>query len=221
MSLENWTPRPRPAAKTFVGRYGRLEPLDWARHRAGLYAVAGGEANGDLWRYMPLGPYIGEVAFEREFEAKRAQEGWETQIILNPHGTIMGMASFMRIREAQGSAEIGAVLFGRALQRTALATEAVFLMARYVFDELGYRRFEWKCNAANRASMRAAERFGFTYEGTFRNDMVTKGENRDTAWFSIIDSEWPRIRSAYEAWLDPANFDGTGRQIFRLKTKQA
>lgn len=219
MSLENWTPRPRPAAKTILGRYGRLEALDWSRHRTGLYAVAGGEANAALWHHMPLGPYIGEAAFEREFEAKRAQEGWETQVILNPRGTVMGMASFARIREAAGSVEIGAVLFGRGLQRTALATEAVFLMASYAFDELGYRRFEWKCHSANAASMRAAERFGFTYEGTFRNDMVMKGENRDTAWFSIIDTEWPRIRSAYEAWLDPANFDGTGRQIFRLKTK--
>ncbi|MFT3996727.1 MAG: GNAT family protein [Asticcacaulis sp.] len=220
MHLENWTPRPRPVAKTVAGRYGRLEALDWKRHRAGLYAVAGGGANAGLWRYMPLGPYeAGESAFERDFEAKRAEEGWETQVILSPGGTVMGMASYMRIREAQGSAEVGAVLFGHGLQRTPLATEVIFLMGACLFDELGYRRFEWKCNSANQASMRAAERFGFTYEGTFRNDMVMKGENRDTAWFSIIDSEWPRIRDAYLAWLDPANFDGMGRQIFRLKTK--
>lgn len=220
MSLENWTPRPRPAAKTIVGRYGRLEALDWRRHRAGLYAVAGGEANAGLWRYMPLGPYVdGEAVFERDFEARRIQDGWETEVILSSDARVMGMASFMRIREAHGSAEIGAVLFGHDLQRTPLASEAIFHMAQYAFDELGYRRLEWKCNSANAASMRAAERFGFTYEGTFRNDLVSKGENRDTAWFSIIDSEWLRVRAAFEAWLEPANFDGMGRQIFRLKAK--
>ncbi|MDC7683846.1 GNAT family protein [Asticcacaulis sp. BYS171W] len=219
MTLKNWTPRPRPGGVTMPGRFGRLEPLDWQRHRDGLYAVAGGEVNADLWRYMPLGPYLSPEALQREFEAARVADGWETLVIIGADETIKGMVSFMRIREAQGSAEIGAVLYGHALQRTALATEVLYMTARYLFDQLGYRRYEWKCNAANQASVRAAQRFGFTYEGTFRNDMVMKGDNRDTAWFSIIDSEWPAIRAAYEAWLSPSNFDASGQQIFRLKTK--
>lgn len=128
------------------------------------------------------------------------------------------MASYMRIREAHGSVEIGCVAFSHRLQRTTRATEALTLMAQHVFDELGYRRYEWKGNNANLASKRAAERFGFTFEGVFRNDMVVKGESRDTAWYSIIDSEWPVVRAALHAWLAATNFDGHGRQRQRLES---
>jgi RimJ/RimL family protein N-acetyltransferase len=122
------------------------------------------------------------------------------------------MASYMRIRPEAGSAEVGSVVFSKALQRTAAATEAIFLMARHLFEDRGYRRFEWKCDNQNAASVRAARRFGFTAEGVFRQDMVVKGRNRDTAWFSILDGEWPRIRSAFEQWLAPENFDPAGQQ---------
>ena len=128
-------------------------------------------------------------------------------------GTLEGMVSYMRARPEHGSVEIGCVAFGHRLQRTAAATEAVYLMAKHAFDDLGYRRFEWKCDNTNEASKRAALRFGFTYEGLFRQDMVRKGANRDTAWFSIIDKEWPKVRTGFERWLDPANFSATGLQI--------
>ena len=131
-------------------------------------------------------------------------------------GSALGMASYMRIRQEHGSAEVGCVVFGKALQRTRAATEAIYLMARHIFDDLGYRRFEWKCNEANAASKRAAVRFGFTFEGVFRNDMVMKGRNRDTAWYSMLDSEWSGVKTAFDSWLDPGNFTPEGVQRSRL-----
>lgn len=130
---------------------------------------------------------------------------------------ILGMASFMRLREAFGSAEVGCVAFGERLKRTRIATEAIYLMADHVFTHLGYRRFEWKCDDKNAASMRAARRFGFSYEGTFRQDMVVKGRNRDSAWFSMLDSEWPSLKAAFKAWLKVANFDERGQQKASLE----
>jgi RimJ/RimL family protein N-acetyltransferase len=128
-----------------------------------------------------------------------------------------GVASYLRIDPAMGSIEVGAILYSPALQRSPAATEAMYLMARHVFEELGYRRYEWKCDSLNQASRRAAERLGFRYEGTFRQAWVVKGRNRDTAWYSIIDSEWPALRNAFERWLDPSNFDAAGKQRARLE----
>ncbi len=150
-------------------------------------------------------------------EKVRAEQGWETLAIVDAASNhVLGMASYMRIREDHGSAEIGCVAFGDKLKRTPQATEALMLMAAHVFDDLGYRRYEWKCNNANLASKRAAERFGFAFEGVFRNDMVAKGQNRDTAWYSIIDSEWLEVRTALIDWLAPSNFGQRGQQIRRL-----
>ena len=199
-----------------------LEPLDWSRHGQGLFAAVAGENNADIWDYMPFGPFPESELFQKMLNRAHAEQGWETLVIVDaPSSQVLGMASYMRIREDQGSAEIGCVAFGDKLKRTPQATEALMLMAAHVFDDLGYRRYEWKCNNANQASRRAAERFGFAFEGVFRNDMVTKGQNRDTAWYSIIDSEWMGIRSALAAWLVPANFDQRGRQIRTLEDVRA
>lgn len=205
--------------QTLQGQRVRLEPLAWQRHGAGLFAALGGDGNADIWRYMPVGPFDDYASFQRRLDRSRSEQDWETLVIQDTaDAAVLGMASYMRIREAHGSVEIGCVAFSHGLQHTAHATEALALMARHVFDELGYRRYEWKCHNANLASKRCAERFGFTCEGVFRNDMVVKDESRDTAWYSIIDSEWPSIGEALDAWLAPANFDAQGRQRQQLKT---
>lgn len=216
--LSTWTPRPRTGSQTLTGETVRLEPLDWATHEQGLYAVVGGEDNAALWHYVSVGPYLDPAAFRESLEQVRASRGWETMVILDAvSDEILGMFSYMRIREEQGSAEIGCVVFGHALQRTRQATEGLLLMAQHLFEDLGYRRYEWKCDDQNAASMRAAQRFGFVYEGTFRNDTVDKGRNRDTAWFSITVAEWPAVKAALITWLAPANFDTDGHQIKRLE----
>ncbi len=217
MPLADWTPRPTPNPSFLEGRLVRLERLDWFKHTEELFGCLGGDAKADLWRYMPIGPFLDVKAFAEDFDRSRVNGAWNTSVIrVKAANRAEGMASFMRIRPEHGSVEIGCVAFGPRLQRTAAASEAVYLMARHIFDDLGYRRFEWKCDDSNEASKRAALRFGFTYEGLFRQDMVRKGANRDTAWFSIIDKEWPAVRAAFEHWLDPSNFDATGRQIRSL-----
>lgn len=216
--LSTWTPRPRPGGVALTGTTVRLEPLNWDAHEQGLFAVVGGKENARLWAHVSVGPYVDPEMFREEFEKTRTANGWETMVIRDVRSrAIFGMFSFMRIREPHGSVEIGCVVFGYALQRTSKATEGLLLMARHVFDDLGYRRYEWKCDDKNAASMRAAKRFGFTYEGTFRNDSVQKCCNRDTAWFSITDAEWPSIRATLDAWLAPQNFDADGTQIQTLE----
>ena len=222
MHLADWTPRPKPNPLTLDGRLVRLERLDWYKHTKDLYDCLGGSANADLWRYMPIGPYLDVNTFAEDFERSRVNGDWNTSVIrMKETGKLEGMLSFMRMRPEHGSVEIGCVAFGHRLQRTAAATEAVYLMAKHAFDDLGYRRFEWKCDNANEASKRAAERFGFVYEGLFRQDMVRKGANRDTAWYSTIDKEWPAVRAGFERWLDPGNFDANGRQISSLTAMRA
>lgn len=200
----------------------RLEPLDWAAHEAGLFAAVGGEANAGLWDHISVGPYIDPATFKSAYENTRVEQGWQTLVIFDTVSqAIRGMFSFMRIREQHGSVEIGCVVFGHKLQRTRQATEALYLMAAHTFDDLGYRRYEWKCDTKNKASARSAERFGFVYEGFFRNDMVTKGRNRDTAWYSITDAEWQSVKAAVQAWLVPENFDDAGQQIKTLEEVRA
>lgn len=214
----DWQPKARPGLIALEGRYVSLEPFDAALHGDGLFRAVGGKENAELWRYIPLGPFAEKSTLCDAMVHAARQQGWQTLVICGRDDReVLGMASYMRIREAHGSAEVGCVVFGHALQRTRGATEAIALMARHVFDDLGYRRFEWKCNAANEASKRAALRFGYSFEGIFRNDMVMKGKNRDTAWYSIIDSEWPDIRAAYQFWLMPENFDEHGQQKARLE----
>ena len=216
--LTNWTPRRRPGQTVLTGETVRLDPLDWATHEAGLYAAVGGAANAGLWHYVSVGPFLDESGFKEAFETIRSNQGWETMVICDwETATVLGMFSFMCIREKYGSAEIGCVVFSPTLQKTRQATEGLTLMAGHVFDDLGYRRYEWKCDDQNAASMRAAVRFGFRYEGTFRNDMVYDGRNRDTAWFSITDAEWPGVKAALEAWLTPSNFETSGNQVKRLE----
>jgi RimJ/RimL family protein N-acetyltransferase len=217
--LSAWTKRTAPGLVMLAGERVRLEPLEWERHGPGLFAAVGGEANAGIWTWMPIGPFATLSSLERFLRAVREYEGWRTMTIVGQRSAeIFGMASYMRIREEHGSAEIGCVAFGPKLQRTTEASEALALMAGHVFDDLGYRRYEWKCNQRNEASKRAAERFGFTFEGIFRNDMVTKGQSRDTAWYSITDAEWPALKAALGQWLAHDNFAADGRQKRSLES---
>jgi len=218
--LFHWTPRPTPGLSILSGRRVRLEPLDPAGHGDGLFATIGG-ADNSLWEWMPVGPFATREAILGFLETQMQTEGWRCMTIrAAASGEVLGMAAYMRIREAHGSAEIGCVAFGPKLRRTPEATEALYLMADHVFA-LGYRRYEWKCNVENIASKRSAERFGFVFEGIFRNDMVTKGRSRDTAWYAITDADWPRLRAALELWLAPDNFATDGSQMRTLESLRA
>jgi RimJ/RimL family protein N-acetyltransferase len=222
--LATWTPRPSPGLVPLEGTRVRLEPLDWQTHGPGLFAATGGEANAGIWTWMPVGPFPAPDSLRGFLAGQAKAEGWRTMTIASkatdeiPNPEVLGMATYMRIREAHGSAEIGCVAFGPKLKRTPEATEALALMARHVFIDLGYRRYEWKCNYANEASKRAAERFGFTFEGVFRNDMVAKGRSRDTAWYSITATEWPALDAALTHWLSHDNFAKDGSQIRTLES---
>ncbi|HOY78875.1 MAG TPA: GNAT family protein [Hyphomonadaceae bacterium] len=216
--LSHWTPRPEPGGAVLTGARVRLEPMDWSVHGAGVFAAVGGEANAEIWEWMPVGPWAMPDALRDFLVTQHEKLRWRTLVIRNVRSEeILGMATYMNIREAHGSAEIGCVAFGPKLKRSSEATEALAMLAAHVFD-LGYRRYEWKCNSLNFASKRAAERFGFTHEGQFRNDMVTKGKSRDTEWFSITDTEWPSVKAALGDWLAPSNFAADGAQIRTLES---
>ncbi len=214
--LKNWTPRPRPERKVLDGRYVRLEPLSAAEHGDGLYEAATAEA--ERFRWLFEASPESRAAFQPWLEKVEASEDpLFFTVIDKASGRIAGRQTLMRIDPNFGVIEIGNILWGPVVARKPAATEAQFLFAQYVFDELGYRRYEWKCNNKNEPSKRAAERFGFSFEGIFRQHMVVKGENRDTAWYSIIDGEWPALKQAYEGWLHPDNFDSDGNQKKRLE----
>jgi len=212
--LRNWTAPPAPGRQTIEGQRVRLEPLVADAHAADLHrAFSGHDA---LWDYMPYGPFASASAYHRwvkETEAKSDPLFFALRDLATGHAG--GVASFLRIDPANGGIELGHICLSPEIQKGAVATEAWFLMMGWAFGA-GYRRFEWKCNAANLSSRRAAQRLGFTFEGVFRQAAVVKGRNRDTAWFSVIDSEWPGLAEAYRAWLSPANFDVKGRQRERL-----
>jgi RimJ/RimL family protein N-acetyltransferase len=215
--LESWTPRPPLELKPVTGRFVSIEPAIFPEAAEELLPALGGAANDDLWTYIPIGPFESAEQFGAVMKFAGGEQGWRTHLFRDvktraPLGRPLGMASYMRIRPEAGSAEVGCVVFSKALQQTPAATEVMYLMARHVFDDLGYRRYEWKCNDANEASKRAAVRLGFTFEGVFRQDQVMKGANRDTAWFSMIDSEWLRAKAAFETWLAPENFGEAGGQ---------
>lgn len=198
------------------GRTVRLEPLDAERHAAALFEAAQGEgADPLLWRYMWDGPFADAEAYAAW--ARTAAAKTDPQFYALVTDAPSGVASYLRIEPANACIEIGHIWFGGRIQRTTAATEAIYLLLRHAFDELGNRRVEWKCDAANARSRAAAARFGFTYEGTFRQHMIVKGANRDTAWFAMLDGEWPEIRAGFEAWLDPANFDADGNQRHPLR----
>lgn len=219
--LKNWQPRPRPERKVLEGRYVRLEPLSAARHGDGLYAAATADPD-SRFRWLFENTPESREAFQPWLEKVEASEDpLFFTVIDKASGQIAGRQTLMRIDTNFGVIEIGNILWGSIVARKPAATEAQFLFTRYAFDELGYRRYEWKCNNRNEPSKRAAERFGFSFEGIFRQHMIVKGENRDTAWYAIIDKEWPALKKAYEAWLDPANFDGDGNQKRRLEDFRA
>jgi RimJ/RimL family protein N-acetyltransferase len=207
-----------PGRAPLQGRYVRLEPVDVPVHAPSLHALSHARPeDAALWTYLAYGPFAYQGAFEVWLgERARSEDPLFFAVIEQGSGKASGMASYLNIVPAMGCIEIGHIWFAPPLQRTRAATEAIYLMMRHVFDDLGYRRLEWKCNALNQASMRAARRFGFTYEGTFRQHMVVKGRNRDTAWFALLDREWPAVRAAFERWLAPENFDSAGIQRISL-----
>lgn len=220
--LSDWQPRPRPARKVLEGRTVRLEPLEAARHGDELFAASAVADAGSRFAWLPELPPQDRAAFQPWLEkAEASPDPLFFAVIDKASGKVAGRQTLMRIDANNGVAEIGNIYWGPLVSRKPAATEAQFLFASYVFDELGYRRYEWKCNNANEPSKRAAERFGFTFEGLFRQHMVVKGANRDTAWYSIIDKEWPALKSAYISWLDPSNFDSDGQQIRRLEEFRA
>jgi RimJ/RimL family protein N-acetyltransferase len=202
-------PAQRPGAVALQGRFGRVEKLDPARHAADLWRAF--HADERLWTYMFYGPFADAGSFSNFLEKIAVLQEQVYYAIVDRDGRAAGWAALMEIRPQPRVIEVGSIVYGPALQRTPLATEAQYLLARYAFETLGYRRYEWKCDALNATSRRAALRLGFTFEGIFRQHMIVKGRNRDTAWFAMLDSEWPRARSAFERWLAPDNFDG-GRQ---------
>lgn len=205
-------PRPRPDRTRLEGRYARLEPLDPDRHGADLYAATFAPGHEERLRYSPAVPRdpAGYAAWLGT--AAAADDPLMFAVSDLATGRCSGRQALMRIVPEHGVIELGHILWGPEIARTRVATEAFALAATYAFDTLGYRRFEWKCHADNAPSRRAAERFGFTYEGTFRQHMVMRGRNRDTAWFALLDHEWPTAKAALEAWLAPENFDAEGRQ---------
>lgn len=212
--VPDWTPPPVPTGETLVGRYARLEPLESDAHAALLFRAY--EGHDELWDYLGYGPFSSAAQYHR----------WVRDTVANPShlfyairnlesGHWEGVASYLRIDPAGGSIEVGNINYGPALQRTRAATEAMYLMMDWAFSS-GYRRYEWKCNALNGPSRRAAQRLGFSFEGVFRNHLVVKGRNRDTAWFAITDEEWPALKEAFRTWLADSNFDADGRQAERL-----
>ncbi len=213
-ALPDWKAPPRPGGGPLKGRLVSLEPLQADTHAADLHRA--NSADDAIWDYMAYGPFTSAASFHRWVRDITAGDDpyfWAVRDLSTGH--CGGVASYLRITPEAGSIEVGHINFARELQRTAGATEAIYLMMEWAF-EAGYRRFEWKCDALNVASRRAAQRFGFSYEGVFRQATVYKGRNRDTAWFACIDTEWPALREAYRAWFDPSNFDPQGRQIESL-----
>ena len=203
-----------PARVVHEGRYARVEPLDAGAHAEELFAAShADESARRLWDYLPYGPFPTAEAFGEWLRGCAASTDPLFFAVRDRRtGRAGGVASYLNVRPNQGTIEIGHIWFGPALQNTAVATEALYLLLRHALDDLGYRRMEWKCNALNQASRRAAVRLGFAFEGIFYKHMVVKGRNRDSAWYSMLDDEWPPIRANFEAWLLPDNFDEAGRQ---------
>lgn len=214
-ALDDWTPPPAPGPEVIEGRFMRLERLDPARHTEELFAANGDDAQ--MWAYLAVGPFDDPDGF-RDWVAHMAASPAMVFYAIRDlaRGQAVGIVAYLNIVPKDGRIEIGHVTFSPLLQRTSAASEVIIALIGWAFDA-GYRRVEWKCNALNLPSRRAAERFGFTFEGEFRQHMIVKGRNRDTAWFSIIDAEFPALRQLYHDWLSPANFDADGQQIESLR----
>jgi len=220
VELSNWTGAPKPERKILEGAYTRLEPLSVDLHAQSLFEAASASGAEDRFRYLfdKAPTDFSELQSWAE-KAEASTDPLFFAVIDKATGRAEGRQALMRVDTVHGVIEIGNIMWGPAITRTRVATEALFLFADYAFG-LGYRRFEWKCDNANLPSKRAAERFGFSFEGIFRQHMVVKGLNRDTAWFSIIDSDWPRLRAGYKRWLKADNFDSSGRQLSKLAFDQ-
>ena len=216
-AVPDWVPARLPPRTPLEGRWCRVEALDLARHGAELFAAYGEDREGRNWTYMGYGPFASLAEFKAWMTAScLGEDPLFHAIIEHESGRALGVASYLRMEPEAGAIEVGNINYAPPLQRTAAATEAMYLMMARVFDELGYRRYEWKCDALNEGSRAAATRLGFDFEGVFRQATLYKGRNRDTAWYAITDRDWPALKTAYQAWLDPANFDAEGRQKARL-----
>ena len=212
-AVEAWTERARPSRTPMEGRYCRLEAVDVERHAADLHAAYMEAPDGRDWTYLFVERPNDPAAFRAYLEkAAASDDPLHYTIVELPTGKAVGTAALMRIEPVHGVIEVGSITYSPLMKQTRAGTEAMFLMMRRAFDELGYRRYEWKCDSFNAPSRAAAKRYGFEYEGIFRQAIVYKGRSRDTAWFSITDREWPRVHAAFEAWLSPQNFDSEGRQ---------
>lgn len=215
-ALPEWTPPPAPSREALRGRYCRVEPLDAEQHAASLFEANALDREGRNWTYLTVGPFASRDAyFDWVRTVSAGTDPLFFAIVDQRSDRAVGVASYLRITPHSGSIEVGHINFSPLLQRTPAATEAMFLMMRRAF-ELGYRRYEWKCDALNAPSRAAAQRLGFSYEGIFRQATVYKGRNRDTAWFAMIDQEWPELEAAFTRWLDLHNFDEHGRQRVSL-----
>ena len=216
--VDDWQPCPWPARDTITGQYCQLEALDATQHGADLFQEFGAASDAADWTYLPYGPFTNGEKFVAWLQGlAQGVDPLFYAIVDKVTGKAVGMASYLRIDPANGAIEVGHIHFSRRLQKTPLATEAMYLMMKQVFD-LGYRRYEWKCDAYNEPSCKAAKRLGFTYESLFRQAVVYKNRNRDTAWFAIIDKDWPAQQARFEAWLDVGNFDDQGMQLRRLES---
>lgn len=219
--LPEWAPPPHPPREPLAGRFCRIEPLVVARHAAELHAANQAEADGRMWTYLPYGPFADLADYQAWMAPLCASnDPLCFAIVEAASGRALGVASYLRIAPAAGSIEVGHLAFAPTLQRTPAATEAMALMMGHAFT-LGYRRYEWKCNALNAPSRAAAQRLGLSFEGVFRQAAVVKGRSRDTAWYAAIDSEWPALEAAFARWLAPANFDAAGGQRVALATLTA
>ncbi len=219
-SMENWSSRIQPNKALIKGDYCILQRLNQKLHSKELYTAFQQDSSEQIWTYLPYGPFKNFEEFDLWVKEKEQSNDPLFYTILNTESNkAIGYISFMRIQPAHGVLEIGHVVFSPELQKTTAATEVIYVLLNYAFTELGYRRVEWKCDALNEKSGKAALRFGFTFEGIFRQALVYKNRNRDTAWYSIIDAEWPSIKAAYQNWLSPNNFDQNGKQIQPLQTQ--
>jgi len=210
---------PRPRRVTLKGNHVSLAPLDAHDHLESLWASTGGPEHEHLWTYMFEPPFQNRASFEAYLQRKEESvDPLFYSIIENSTGDAVGWAAYMRMEPLHRVIEVGSIMFSPRIQRTIGATESMYIMAKHAFEDMNYRRYEWKCDSLNEPSRRAALRLGFKFEGVFRQHMVVKGRNRDTAWYSMLDSEWPARKRAFEKWLDPGNFDAAGRQRISLST---
>jgi RimJ/RimL family protein N-acetyltransferase len=216
-AVPGWEPRPQPPRTALEGRWARIEPLDVEAHAASMFAAHATAEDGRRWTYLPYGPFDNLGSFEEQVRRwAETSDPLFYAIVDRERGEATGAASYLRIDAPMGSIEVGHVQFSPLLARTRAATDAMYLMMARAFDELGYRRYEWKCDSFNEPSKAAALRLGFRYEGRFRQAVVYRGRSRDHDWFSITDAEWPELKASFERWLDPSNFDDAGQQRTRL-----